>query len=59
MVRIIRMVAAAEAVPRIRLGIIPRDSPTGLRWIRINDRWRICFVWRDDDAWDVEIVDYH
>lgn len=27
--------------------------------IRINDRWRICFVWRDGHAWDVEIVDYH
>jgi proteic killer suppression protein len=27
--------------------------------IRINDQWRICFVWRDGDAFDVEIVDYH
>ena len=27
--------------------------------IRINDQWRICFVWRDGDALDVEIVDYH
>jgi proteic killer suppression protein len=27
--------------------------------IRINDQWRICFRWRDGDAWDVEIVDYH
>ena len=27
--------------------------------IRINDRWRICFVWGDGDAYDVEIVDYH
>ncbi len=27
--------------------------------IRINDRWRICFTWRDGDAYDVEIVDYH
>jgi proteic killer suppression protein len=27
--------------------------------IRINDRWRICFVWRNGDADDVEIVDYH
>ena len=22
-------------------------------------KWRICFVWRDSNAWDVEIVDYH
>jgi len=27
--------------------------------IRINDRYRICFVWRDGAAYDVEIVDYH
>ncbi len=27
--------------------------------IRINDQWRICFVWQDDGAHDVEIVDYH
>ena len=27
--------------------------------IRINDRWRICFEWREGDAYEVEIVDYH
>ncbi len=27
--------------------------------IRINDQWRICFEWRDTDAHQVEIVDYH
>ena len=27
--------------------------------IRINDQWRICFVWLDGDAVNVEIVDYH
>ena len=27
--------------------------------IRINDQYRICFVWRGHDAYDVEIVDYH
>lgn len=31
----------------------------GQHSIRINDQWRICFVWRDGDAWYVEIVDYH
>jgi len=31
----------------------------GQHRIRIKDRWRICFVWRDDGAEDVEIVDYH
>lgn len=27
--------------------------------IRIDDKYRICFVWRDGNAHDVEIVDYH
>jgi len=27
--------------------------------VRINDQWRLCFVWRDGNAYDVEIVDYH
>ena len=27
--------------------------------IRINDQWRICFVWEERDAFAVEIVDYH
>ena len=31
----------------------------GQHSIRINDQFRICFVWRDGDAYDVEITDYH
>ncbi len=31
----------------------------GQHRIRIYDLWGICFVWKDADAWDVEIVDYH
>lgn len=31
----------------------------GQHSIRINDQWRVCFVWRKDGAYDVEIVDYH
>lgn len=27
--------------------------------LRINDQWRICFTWRNGDAYEVEIVDYH
>jgi toxin HigB-1 len=27
--------------------------------IRINDQWRVCFNWKDGDAYDVEITDYH
>ncbi len=31
----------------------------GQHSIRINDQWRICFVWKSDGAHSVEIVDYH
>ncbi len=31
----------------------------GQHSIRINDQYRICFVWRDGNAYEVEIVDYH
>lgn len=31
----------------------------GQHSIRINAQWRICFRWRDGDAYDVEVVDYH
>ena len=31
----------------------------GQHSIRINDPWRLCFVWQDDGAHHVEIVDYH
>ena len=36
-----------------------RGDRSGQHSIRINDQWRICFVWRDHDAHAVEIVDYH
>ena len=32
---------------------------SGQHSIRVNDQWRICFVWKDGNAHDVEIVDYH
>ncbi len=31
----------------------------GQHSIRINDQWRVCFVWEKGDAEGVEIVDYH
>lgn len=31
----------------------------GQHAIRINDQWRVCFVWDDGNAFDVEITDYH
>lgn len=36
-----------------------REDRAGQHSIRINDRYRICFVWRDGKARNVEIVDYH
>ncbi len=35
------------------------DDRAGQHSIRINNQWRICFEWRDGDAYNVEIVDYH
>jgi len=31
----------------------------GQHSIRINNQWRVCFVWKNENAFDVEIVDYH
>jgi len=36
-----------------------RGNRAGQYSIRINDCWRICFEWHDDEAHNVEIVDYH
>jgi proteic killer suppression protein len=40
------------------LEALTRDRK-GQHSIRINDQYRLCFVWRDTDAFNVEIVDYH
>lgn len=44
--------------PANRLERLSGDR-TGQYSIRINDQWRICFVWKRSDAFNVEIVDYH
>lgn len=44
--------------PGNRLEALSGDR-AGQHSIRINAQWRLCFVWRDGDAFDVEIVDYH
>lgn len=44
--------------PANRLEALKGDR-RGAHSIRINDQWRVCFVWRDGHAHDVEIVDYH
>jgi proteic killer suppression protein len=36
-----------------------RGNRAGQHSIRVNDQYRVCFVWRDGNAFDVEIVDYH
>jgi proteic killer suppression protein len=36
-----------------------RGDRKGQWSIRINDQWRICFAWREVNAYNVEIVDYH
>jgi proteic killer suppression protein len=45
-------------LPGFRLEALKGDRK-GQHSIRINDQYRICFAWRDGDAYDVEIVDYH
>ncbi|MCC2664453.1 MAG: plasmid maintenance system killer [Geminicoccaceae bacterium] len=44
--------------PGNRLEALVGDR-AGQHAIRINDQWRICFVWHEGDAYEVEIVDYH
>jgi proteic killer suppression protein len=44
--------------PGNRLEALKGDR-RGQHSIRINDQWRICFIWRDGGAEAVEIVDYH
>jgi len=36
-----------------------RGDRKGQHSIRINVQWRLCFVWKDGDAYEVEIADYH
>ena len=62
--RKLAVVDAAESLqdlrvpPGNRLEKLSGDRD-GQQSIRINDQWRICFRWRDGDAHDVEITDYH
>ena len=63
-VRKLRMIDAATSLEDLRLPPANRlEKLSGDRkgqWsIRINDQWRICFVWREEDAHKVEIVDDH
>jgi proteic killer suppression protein len=46
------------AIPGDRLEALKGDRK-GQYSVRINDQYRICFRWKDGDAFDVEIADYH
>jgi proteic killer suppression protein len=49
---------AKTAAASARLEALAGDR-RGQHSIRVDDEYRICFVWKDGDAEDVEIVDYH
>ena len=36
-----------------------KGNRRGQHSIRVNDQWCVCFVWRDGDVHEVEMVDYH
>lgn len=59
----LRFLNAATSLSDLRLPGLHleplRADRKGQYSIRINDRYRICFEWRDGDAFNVEIVDYH
>jgi len=53
-----RAIGDLRVPPGNRLEALKGNLP-GRHGIRVNDRRRVCFTWRDGDAFDVEIVDYH
>ena len=62
--RKLRMLNQAQSLkdlripPGNRLEALTADR-LGQYSIRINDRWRLCFIWKDENVYAVEIVDYH
>jgi proteic killer suppression protein len=62
--RKLRMINNARTINDLRVPPANRleklvGSRAGQYSIRINDQWRICFDWLEDNAYNVEIVDYH
>jgi toxin HigB-1 len=62
--RKLKIIEAATSIESLR--VHPGDrlealngERKGQRSIRINQQWRICLHWKDGNALDVEIVDYH
>ncbi|MGC8495222.1 MAG: type II toxin-antitoxin system RelE/ParE family toxin [Syntrophobacteraceae bacterium] len=62
-----RKLIALNAAPSLNVLRVPPGNRLetlggdreGQHSIRINDQWRICFRWREGNAYDVEIADYH
>jgi len=58
------IIDAAESINDLRIPPGNRleklkGSRQGQHSIRINEQWRICFIWKNGDAYEVEITDYH
>lgn len=58
--RRLRQLHAATSLADLRGVGASLENLYGERYsMRVNDRYRLCFDWRDGDAWEVEIIDYH
>lgn len=62
--RKLELLDAAESLNDLRVPPVNRlealgGNRKGQHSIRINDQWRVCFVWKAGDAHEVKIVDYH
>jgi proteic killer suppression protein len=62
--RKLEMLSAASQLKSLRIPPFNRleklkGDRSGQHSVRINNQWRICFIWKNGDAHDVEIVDYH
>ena len=65
--KMLRKLVAVDAAEELGdLGLPPgnrlerlRGDRAGQYSIRVNDQWRICFRWKDGNAYQVQIVDYH
>lgn len=62
--RKLEMLAAASELKSLRIPPSNRleklkGDKAGQHSIRINDQWRICFIWKTGNVYEVEIVDYH
>lgn len=62
--RKLRMLSNARNINDLRIPPANRleklaGNLAGKYSIRINDQWRICFIWDENDAYEVEIIDYH